>query len=324
VTACLWIIKMGFYDPAKPGFAALVKQGRGFTLVELLVVISVVSLLMGILVPALGKIRRYAKSVVCMSNERQIVMAVNCFTLDNDQRYPPSVATKPSGSSSWGWQEPMLITAAKRRPYQQFRSMSAYLHCYLENAGALFCPSSPHKYEFLQQAWDVGENWSHPESLPPPQADILSGSYCFYWGYVGYLGMGQPPFCGPLTTAGGLGQSTLLVTDYFGFGHWRNHIAYNGNCNAFGSSEKFDNSAITPGYICSSDFWSRPGTINEVYRDTFKVKLHAGYTDGHVETYLPEETVPMRVARKPDGTNPYPPKTSKSPGNFFIPKKALP
>ena len=65
---------------------------RGFTLIELLVVISIISLLMGILLPALGKVRRQAKTLMGMSNQRQIVLALNSFEVDNDDRYPESVA----------------------------------------------------------------------------------------------------------------------------------------------------------------------------------------------------------------------------------------
>ena len=51
------------------------KGCRGFTLIELLVVIAVLSLLVGILLPALGKARQAARDVRCQINQRSIAQA---------------------------------------------------------------------------------------------------------------------------------------------------------------------------------------------------------------------------------------------------------
>jgi prepilin-type N-terminal cleavage/methylation domain-containing protein/prepilin-type processing-associated H-X9-DG protein len=56
---------------------------NGFTLVELLVVISVISLLMAILLPALTGARRQARRSVCSSNLRQIGLSFNAYAQDN-------------------------------------------------------------------------------------------------------------------------------------------------------------------------------------------------------------------------------------------------
>jgi prepilin-type N-terminal cleavage/methylation domain-containing protein len=60
----------------------------GLTLVELLVVMSVVSLLMGILIPALGRVRSLGTQLVCQSQLRQWGLAFEVYAGQNDNFYP--------------------------------------------------------------------------------------------------------------------------------------------------------------------------------------------------------------------------------------------
>jgi len=61
---------------------------RGFTLIELLVVISIIALLMSIMMPALGQVKRIAQATVCQSNLRQWALAYEMFADSNEDRLP--------------------------------------------------------------------------------------------------------------------------------------------------------------------------------------------------------------------------------------------
>ncbi len=66
------------------------KRLRAFTLVELLVVISIIAMLLAILTPSLQRARNQAKRVVCLSNMRQMGIGLKTYLMDNDGHLPDS------------------------------------------------------------------------------------------------------------------------------------------------------------------------------------------------------------------------------------------
>lgn len=73
-----------FHRSDRPGWCA-------FTLIEVLVVVSIIGLLVAILIPALSKAREQARRVVCASNQHQIMLAVQMYSTDQRGSAPPSV-----------------------------------------------------------------------------------------------------------------------------------------------------------------------------------------------------------------------------------------
>lgn len=73
---------------------------KAFTLIELLVVISIIALLIGILLPALGAAREAARSAKCLSNLRQIAIGVFAYATD-DKNFvgPPSYDFSRAGGA---------------------------------------------------------------------------------------------------------------------------------------------------------------------------------------------------------------------------------
>jgi len=63
---------------------------RAFTLIELLVVIAIIALLMGILLPVTGRARLQAKVLAVNAELRDIGMALEAYSLDSNNKYPPT------------------------------------------------------------------------------------------------------------------------------------------------------------------------------------------------------------------------------------------
>jgi prepilin-type N-terminal cleavage/methylation domain-containing protein/prepilin-type processing-associated H-X9-DG protein len=66
-----------------------VKFGAAFTLIELLVVIAIIAILAALLLPALAKAKGKAKSVACLNNMKQIVLAATMYSDDNNNFMVP-------------------------------------------------------------------------------------------------------------------------------------------------------------------------------------------------------------------------------------------
>src|SRR4051794_39874707 len=73
------------------------KKREAFTLVELLVVIGIIALLIGILLPTLGKARAAASRAACLSNLRELSTALRQYSVENNDACPiGGIAANPA------------------------------------------------------------------------------------------------------------------------------------------------------------------------------------------------------------------------------------
>jgi prepilin-type N-terminal cleavage/methylation domain-containing protein/prepilin-type processing-associated H-X9-DG protein len=158
-------------------WTACEKGRKGFTLIELLVVIAIIAILAAILFPVFARARENARRTSCLSNLKQIGLAVMMYTQDYDELYPKTVMlnssprlipdavalNSPSSGPLWSWYE-ML--------YPYTKSVQVYK-----------CPSSGYTGAVVYSA-NYGTNDAvmpyYTTSVPPVNMAALSSPASTY------------------------------------------------------------------------------------------------------------------------------------------------
>ena len=175
---------------------------KGFTLVELLVVIAIIALLMGILMPALAKVRQVAYRLMCGTNLAGIGKAMLVYSNENSEEYPIAGGTTQATWTSAGtlklWQHtrPDIVFGRGARAEATITSSLYLLIRRAEVAPKLFnCKGDMGSRIFklsdtitdlreLSEAWDFGAG----------QACPMPGEYCSYSYHMPYkFGGGRNP-----------------------------------------------------------------------------------------------------------------------------------
>ena len=117
---------------------------RGFTLIELLVVIAIIAILIGLLLPAVQKVREAASRISCTNNLKQLGLAMHNYH-DTNGYFP---------ASSWTTGVPV-----QGNPSGTFHSWRAYTLDYIEQGN-------------VGRIYDVNKNWFDPANIPAASTRI--------------------------------------------------------------------------------------------------------------------------------------------------------
>ena len=110
---------------------------RGFTLMELLVVIAIIGILAAMIMAALSKAKNSASKVTDINNLRQIMIALQTFTADNEDVLPPPNWDNGASGSPKGWLYEIDSSASGTN---RFKADTGLLWRVLQNPKIYFCP----------------------------------------------------------------------------------------------------------------------------------------------------------------------------------------
>jgi prepilin-type N-terminal cleavage/methylation domain-containing protein/prepilin-type processing-associated H-X9-DG protein len=127
-------------------------RSSGFTLIELLVVIAIIAILAAILFPVFAQAREKARAISCLSNTKQIALAVIQYSQDADEKCPGGVdgyggLPQPGGAGGSGW--------------------AGQVYAYVKSTAVFLCPDEITAFGTTTHASSYGLNSNLATGLNP-------------------------------------------------------------------------------------------------------------------------------------------------------------
>jgi prepilin-type N-terminal cleavage/methylation domain-containing protein/prepilin-type processing-associated H-X9-DG protein len=167
------------------------RRRRGFTLVELLVVIGIIALLISILLPSLNRAREQARQTQCLSNLGQLARADLMYVNDFKRWHLPGYWGWSQATGGWNPSTPPATPAdGPRRYWFQVYSLAQYLNCYRPTnpesgrfPPGLLCPSARLPFERGANAdgYVIHESYSMNYTQLPGLTAALAPTYWNAW-----------------------------------------------------------------------------------------------------------------------------------------------